>query len=380
MSKRDYYEVLGVQKNASPEDIKKAYRKVAMQYHPDRNPDNKEAEEKFKEAAEAYDVLSDSDKRSRYDRFGHEAVQGVGGGGFTNVDDIFANFGDIFGDIFGGAFGGSARTGGGRQTGRPGAATSIKVPLTLQEIAEGVQKKLKIKKYIPCQACNATGAKNGTSFTTCATCNGQGAVRQVTNTFLGQIQTTATCPTCQGSGKTITTQCTSCKGEGRVFGEEIITVDIPAGASSGVQLSMRGKGNAGEKGGPAGQLIINIEEIPHDSLRREGNDVIYSLFINFTDAVLGTSVEVPTIHAKAKIKIPPGTLSGKVFRLKGKGLPSINAYGVGDQLIEVHIWVPKKLTNEERDMLEKLRHAENFNPDSESKEKGFFSRMKDFFN
>ncbi len=374
-NKRDYYEVLGVEKNAEQTQIKKAYRKVAMKYHPDRNPDDKSAEEKFKEAAEAYEVLSDEQKRARYDRFGHAGVQGSGGfsGGNVNMDDIFSQFGDIFGDFFGGGAAGGGRR---RQPGgRRGSNLKVRVKLNLQEVAEGVQKKIKIKKYVKCQPCTGTGAKDGTAFSTCGTCNGQGQVRRVQQTFVGMMQTTATCPNCKGSGKAITQSCSSCKAEGRVFGEETVAIDVPAGVHEGVRLSMSGRGNAGEKGGPSGDLLIEIEEKQHEYLHRDGNDVIFPLHISFADAALGTSVEVPTIAGKAKIKIPAGTQSGKVFRLKGKGLPSLNSYGVGDQLIETRIWTPKSLTDKERKLLEQLRDSDNFQPGAQEGGKGFFSKF-----
>ncbi|MEZ4886360.1 MAG: molecular chaperone DnaJ [Chitinophagales bacterium] len=383
MAKRDYYEILGVSKTSTEEEIKKAYRKEALKYHPDRNPGDAASEAKFKEAAEAYEVLSDKDKRARYDRFGHAGVKGGAGGGFQgggmNIEDIFENFGDIFGDIFGGA---RAR-GGGRQqrgTGQRGTNLRVRVKLTLEEIAQGTQKKIKVAKYVGCDTCSGTGAKDGSAFSTCTTCNGMGAVRQVTNTFLGQMQTTTTCPSCQGSGKMIINKCNTCKGDGRVYGDETITIDIPAGVSEGIQLSMTGKGNAGERGGAAGDLIIGIEETPHEDLQREGNDLIYALHISFIDATLGTTVEIPTINSKAKIKIPPGTPSGKIFRLKGKGIPSVNSYGTGDQLVEVNVWIPKTVSAGERSALEKLRNSPNFQPNPSKGDKNFFDKMRDYFN
>lgn len=377
MSKRDYYEILEVTKTASPDEIKKAYRKVAMKYHPDRNPGDKQAEELFKEAAEAYEVLSNPDKRAQYDRFGHNGMRGGAGGGFSNPDDIFSHFSDIFGDLFGNAGGGM----GGRQTGPPrGTNLRTKVKLTLEEIAEGVQKSIKIKKYIPCTTCNGSGAKSKDSVKSCSTCNGHGRVRQVTNTILGQMQTTITCPACDGSGSTITSKCGSCAGSGRQYGEETVTIDIPAGVTENIQLSMSGKGNVGERGGGAGDLIITIEELPHEHLKRQGNDVVYSLFISFIDAAIGNNnIEVPTLKGKAKIKVPPGTQSGKIFRLNGKGLPSLNGYGRGDQIIEVNVWTPQHLTDEETKILEQLRDKPNFQPNPSKSEKNFFERMRDMF-
>ncbi len=385
MAKRDYYEVLGVAKNADDNAIKKAYRKIAMKYHPDRNPDDKVAEEKFKEAAEAYEVLSNADKKARYDRFGHAGVGNHAGGGFSGgmtMEDIFAQFGDIFGDggsPFESFFGGGGSRGR-RSQGQRGSNLRIKVALTLEEIANGVNKKIKVKKSINCTSCNGSGAKNSGSMATCSTCRGSGYVRQVRSTFLGQMQTTTACPTCSGSGQVITAKCTSCKGEGKIMGEETIDIDIPAGVEDSMQLSMRGKGNAGMRGGPAGDLLINIEEKKHKYLQREGVNVIYELYLNFADAALGTSVEVPTLGGKVKVKIPAGTQAGKIFRLKGKGLPAIQSYGKGDQLIHVSIWTPKKLNDQERALLEQLRNMPNFTPQPGKAEKGFFERMKDYFN
>lgn len=388
MAKRDYYEVLGVGKSASTAEIKKAYRKVALKFHPDRNPDDKEAEEKFKEAAEAYEILSNEDKKARYDRYGHAGVDpNMSGGGFRGsgmtMEDIFDQFGDIFGNSgspFESFFGGGSRRSGGPRTGQRGSNLRIKVGLTLEEIADGVTKKIKVKKQNACDTCGGSGAKDSSSVKTCTTCNGAGYVRQVKSTFLGQMQTTTACPNCNGSGSQITAACTKCKGEGRNYKEETIEIEIPAGVEEGMQLSMRGKGNAGKKGGPAGDLLINIQEKPHDALARDGMNVIYDLFLNFADAALGTSIEVPTLGGKVKIKIPAGTQAGKIFRLREKGLPSVQSYGKGDQLINVNIWTPKKLTSEEEMLLEKLRESPNFIPSPDNKEKGFFERMKDYFN
>lgn len=387
MSKRDYYEILGVGKDADASAIKKAYRKVALKYHPDKNPGDKQAEEKFKEAAEAYSVLSDQDKKARYDRYGHAGVDPnmSGGGGFRGenmtMDDIFSTFSDIFGDSgspFDSFFGG--RGGGGtRSRGQKGSNLRIKLKLSLSEISNGTNKKIKVRKQKTCDACNGSGAKDSSSIKTCGTCNGSGYVRQVRNTFLGQMATTGVCPTCSGTGKTITDKCGVCKGDGRVHGEETISIDIPAGVSDGMQLSMSGKGNVGPNGGPAGDLLIHIEEEQHESLTREGNNLVYNLYLNFADAALGTSVEVPTIEGQVKIKVPPGTQAGKIFRLREKGLPSVQSYGRGDQLIHVNIWTPKNISDQERKILEKLRDAENFKPSPGKGEKSFFDRMKDFF-
>ena len=390
MAKRDYYEVLGVAKGASADEIKKAYRKVAMQYHPDRNPGDKESEEKFKEAAEAYDYLSNPDKKAQYDRFGH-AAQGGGRGGYgggpggMNMDDIFSNFGDVFGDdMFGSFFGGGRQGGGGggRRQGTRGANLRIKLKMDFGEIANGANKKIKVKKHVSCTTCSGSGAKDKGSIQTCSGCGGSGQVRRVTNTFLGQMQTVTTCPSCNGEGSTITQKCGSCKGEGRVYGEETLSLDIPAGVQDGMQLSMSGKGNAGERGGPAGDLLILIEEEKHEELIRRDLDVIYLLHVSFPDAVLGTNVEVPTIDGKAKIKIPAGTQSGKIFRLKGKGFPAFQSYEKGDELVEVNVWSPTNLSHEEKDMLEKLKNSPNFKPGAEAREdreKSFFDKIKDAF-
>lgn len=390
MAKRDYYEVLGVAKTASADEIKKSYRKIALQYHPDRNPGDAAAEEKFKEAAEAYDILSNPDKRAQYDRFGHAGMSGGGGfgggQGGMRMEDIFSNFGDIFGDDMFGSFfgGGGGRQGGGRRhQGSRGANLRVKLKMDYSEIANGASKKIKVKKYVPCQTCDGSGAKDKGAVQTCTTCSGSGQVRRVTNTFLGQMQTVTTCPACNGEGTTITSKCGSCKGEGRVYGEETLSLDIPAGVHEGMQLSMSGHGNAGERGGPAGDLLMLIEEEKHPQLKRQELDVIYQLHISFPDAVLGTSVEVPTIEGKAKIKIPAGTQSGKIFRLKGKGFPAFQSYEKGDELVEVNIWSPQNLSNEEKTMLEKLKDSANFQPSPDAKsqrdEKSFFDKIKDAF-
>ncbi|MCH2045447.1 MAG: molecular chaperone DnaJ [Saprospiraceae bacterium] len=385
--KRDYYEVLGVAKGASKDEVKKAYRKVALKYHPDRNPGDKAAEDKFKEAAEAYEVLSNDEKKQAYDRFGHAGVNGQGGfsqGGFS-MDDIFSQFSDIFGGGFD-FFGGGGRGGGRRQQqrrsqGQQGSNLRIKVGLTLEEISKGVRKKIKVKKYITCDTCSGSGAKHANAVKTCHTCNGSGYVQKVQNTFLGQMKTTTACPTCNGSGKMITSKCESCSGEGRIYGEETLQLDIPAGVSEGMQLSMTSAGNAGMNGGPKGDLLINIEEKEHQVFTRDGNNVLFELDVNFADAVLGTSVEVPTLSGNVKITLPAGTPAGKVFRLRNKGLPSIQGYATGDQLIHVNIWVPKNISTEERKSLERMQRSKNFKPSEKEKQerKGIFDRMKDFF-
>ncbi|MDF2519061.1 MAG: molecular chaperone DnaJ, partial [Sphingobacterium sp.] len=383
MSKRDYYDILGVARSADEKEIKSAYRKLAIKYHPDKNPGDHEAEEKFKEAAEAYDILSNPQKRQRYDQFGHagnSASGGYGGGGGMNMEDIFSQFGDIFGGghPFESFFGGGGGQRGGRRVAR-GSNLRIKVKLTLEEIAKGVEKKVKVNKQVSCHSCDGSGAKDKSSFHTCKTCGGSGSVRRVTNTILGQMQTTSTCPTCNGEGVEITAKCTTCRGEGLERGEETIAINIPAGVSEGMQLSMSGKGNAAPRGGVPGDLIILIEEVPHESLKRDGLNVIYDLYINFVDATLGTSVEVPTIDGKAKIKIEPGTQGGKILRLKGKGIPEVNSYHKGDQLVYVNIWTPKVVSNEEKELLNKLKESPNFKPQPGKSEKSFFERIKEYF-
>lgn len=379
MNKRDYYDILEIAKDADDTVIKKSYRKIAMKYHPDRNPDNKAAEEKFKEAAEAYEVLSDPDKRARYDRYGHAGVSNQGGfhsAESMTMDDIFSQFGDVFSDSpFESFFGARSQQ---RSQGQKGSNLRIKLSLTFEEVETGVKKTIKVKKRVKCQTCKGSGAKDG-AVKNCTTCGGAGVVRQVRSTFLGQMQTTAQCPNCQGSGSIVMEPCTKCRGEGRVIEEETIDIDIPAGVEDGMQLSMRAKGNAGMKGGPPGDLLIAIEVKPHAELKRDGNNLIYELHIGFPDAAIGTSVDIPTLSGPVKIKIPPGTPSGKVFRLNGKGLPSIQAYGKGDQLIYVNIWTPRKLSDEEKAILEKLKGSANFKPQPSKTEKGFFERMKDYF-
>ena len=389
MSKRDYYEVLGVDKNASPDELKKAYRKLALQYHPDRNPGDKEAEEKFKEAAEAYDVLSNPDKKARYDQFGHAGLDGQGGfgGGGMNMDDIFSQFGSIFGDFFGGGggfggFSGFGGFGGGQQRRRPvshGTNLRIKVKLTLEEIEKGCEKKIKVNKYVPCKTCGGSGARDN-AYETCSHCGGSGVVVEMKRTILGQMQTQSVCPHCGGEGRIIKNKCRDCNGDGIVRSEEILTINIPAGVSDGMQLSMQGKGNAAPRGGVPGDLIVQIEELPHDLFERQESNLYYNLFITFSEAAMGGSVEIPTLSGRVKVKIEQGTPSGKVIRLRGKGLPEVNGYGRGDLLVGINVWVPKSLTREEKDLLEKLKNAPNFQPNPSKQERGFFDRMKDLFN
>ena len=381
MEKRDYYEVLGVSESADATEIKKAYRKLALKYHPDKNPGDKEAEEKFKEAAEAYDVLSNEEKRHRYDQFGHAGVGGAGQGGFgggMSMDDIFSQFGDIFGSF--GGFSGFGGFGGGRGSRRVNRGTNlrVKVKMSLQEIATGIEKKIKVKKYVACQHCNGTGARDGKSYSTCSTCKGSGQVTRVQNTILGAMQTTSTCPTCEGEGKIINEKCTFCNGEGVLMSEEVISINIPAGVAEGMQLSLSGKGNAARRGGVNGDLIVLIEEEEHPELVRDGNDLLYNVFIGYPEAVLGETVEIPTIEGKVKVKIEAGTQPGRILRLRGKGLPDVNGYGKGDLLAKVNVWIPKNLSKDEKKLVEKMRETEGFKPGSGDK-KSIFSKMKDFF-
>jgi len=377
MSKRDYYEILEVPKTASKEELKKAYRKQALKYHPDRNQDDKDAEHKFKEAAEAYEVLSNDDKRKRYDQFGHAGLsgsQGAGGAGYNmDMDDIFSHFGDIFG--FGG-FGGGGRRG--QQRVAKGTNLRVRVKLTLQEIANGVEKKIKVKKHVNCHACNGTGAFDSSSISTCSTCNGHGQVTRVTNTILGQMQTASVCPACGGRGKSITKKCTACYGEGVVKQDDVIEINIPAGVMEGMQLSVSGKGNAPAGGGINGDLLIVIEEEKHPELIRNENDLLYNLHISVPDAILGAPVEIPTLNGKVKVRIEPGTPAGKILRLKGKGIPDVQGYGRGDLLVKVNIYIPKNLSKDEKKILEKMQTSPSFEPKPEE-DKNFFNRVKDFF-
>ena len=396
-------------KTASGDEIKKSYRKIALQFHPDRNQGDASAEDKFKEAAEAYEVLGDAEKRARYDRYGHAGMGGPGRGGQgqgpggMNMEDIFQNFGDIFGDEgFGSFFGGGGQRGGrSRGRGSRGANLRVKLKMNFSEIASGAQKKIKVKKHVVCTTCDGSGAKDKSSITTCNTCGGQGQVQRVQQTFLGQMQTVVTCPTCNGEGTMVTAKCGACKGDGRVYGEEMLTLDIPAGVQDGMQLSMGGGGNAGERGGPAGDLLLLMEEEAHPHLTRSDLDVVHKLPISFPDAVLGTKVEVPTIDGRAKITIPAGTQSGKIFRLKGKGFPEFQGYNRGDELVEVSVWSPQDISSEDRELLEKMRNAGNWHPEGaplaepakneekihtekgdkskEKEDKGFFDKIKDAF-
>lgn len=386
MTKRDYYEVLGVSKSATPDEIKKAYRKKAMEFHPDRNPGNKEAEDKFKEAAEAYDVLSNPDKKSRYDQFGHAGLNGsAGAGGFdaSDLGSIFEHFGNIFGGGFGGGFsdifGGGFGSGRGRKVVRRGQDIRVNVKLTLEEIAKGVTKKIKIPKQVPCTECGGTGAKDKSSISTCPTCKGTGQVVQQQRSMFGIIQQATVCPQCHGSGEIIKDKCTHCHGTGTVKGEEVVEIKIPAGVMHGMQLRERGKGNAAPNGGENGDLLVAINEIEHERFERDGNNLYLNYFISFPQAVMGAEVEIPLLEGKAKVKLHAGTQSGQVLRLQGKGLPEVNSYAVGDLIVNVNVWVPKSLTKEEKAMMEKLAESDNFSPAPSKKEKSFFSRVNKIF-
>ena len=369
--KRDYYDVLGVSRSAEVKEIKKAYRKIALKYHPDKNPDDTSAEELFKEAAEAYEILSDPDKRARYDRFGHQGVNGgfggAGAGGFgggMSMEDIFDQFGDIFGSSFGG------RGGRGGQRVARGSDLRVKIKVNLKEVAQGTTKKIKVNKLV-----NAEGV----TYTTCNTCNGQGRVVRVTQTMLGAMQTQSTCHTCQGIGKIIDKRPSGVDAQGLKRQEEVVEIKIPPGVEEGIQIKVGGKGNAGPFNGVPGDLLVLIEEERNDDLQRDGDNLHYEAYVSFVDAALGNTIEVPLVEGKAKIKVEPGTQSGKMLRLRGKGLPSLQGYGIGDLLVHINVWTPKKLSSEEKELLEKLRDSENFQPKPGGKD-GFFSKMKDFFN
>ena len=388
MAKRDYYEVLGVDKSASADDIKKAYRKMAIKYHPDKNPGDKEAEEKFKEAAEAYSVLSDADKKARYDQFGHAGVEGAGpdfSGGFVNLNDILN---DLFGGAFGGGFGGFGGFGGGfggqrgqrQQRVYRGRDIRVRVKLTLEEIAKGVEKEISIEKNVPCTECGGKGAKNSSDIKTCPACNGTGQVQRVVNSFLGQTVTYSTCQQCDGEGKIISNPCRSCNGTGLVRKRETIKVKIPAGVEAGMQLTLQGEGHAAKNNGINGDLLVVIEEHPHADLKREGNNLYYTKIISVTDAMLGAEVTVPCLDGDYKIKIDAGTQSGEVVRLRGRGLPSVNGYGgTGDLYVKIAVWIPKKLNKDEKAVIESLRNNESFKPNPSKEDKSFFDRLKDLF-
>lgn len=367
MSKRDFYEILGVDRGASEADIKKAYRKLAIKYHPDKNPDDAEAESRFKEAAEAYEVLSDQQKRAKYDRFGHAGMGGAAGGGAgMNMDDIFSQFGDIFGGAFGGAFGG----GGGGPRRMKGSNLRIKVQLTLEEIAEGVTKKVKVFRLVQAE---------GVEYDSCRQCGGTGQVRRVTNTILGQMQTASTCPTCGGLGRIVKSKPKDADEHGLRREETVVEIEIPAGVEDGMQLNLRGKGNAAPAGGMAGDLLVQIREVDHEFFTRNNRNLHLDHYVSFVEATLGAQIEIPLLQGKAKIRVEPGTQSGKILRLKGKGLPSVDSYGKGDLLVNLNVWTPQELSSEERDILEKWREAPNFQPDPDPREKGFFERVRDMF-
>ncbi|MDZ7659736.1 molecular chaperone DnaJ [Fodinibius sp.] len=383
MSKLDYYDVLGVSKDASEDEIKKAYRKKAMKFHPDRNSDDPESERKFKEASEAYEVLGDEQKRKQYDQFGHRGVNGGGFGGgaagFEDIgfEDIFSRFSDIFGGDFGG---GRSRSRGRRSSGQPGSDMKLRIQLSLEEIAFGTEKKLKVKKQIKCDECNGTGAESEEDFEMCGTCNGTGEVRQVRKTMLGQMVNVQPCPECRGEGRIIRNKCSKCNGEGRYQGEKTVKVNVPSGVSEGNYITLRGKGNAGKRGGEAGSLVVLIEEKEHEHFERDGNDIYYDLVLSVPDAVLGTEVEVPTLKGKAKINIEPGIQPGKLLRMSEKGIHGLNRSGIGDQYVRVNVYIPKNLSDEEREHIKALRGKDHFKASNKEDDgKGFFSKIKDVF-
>lgn len=382
MAKRDYYEILGVERNASKDDLKKAYRKLAMQYHPDRNPDNKESEEKFKEAAEAYEILNNDDKRARYDRFGHEGVKGSGFGsqGFSDVNDIFSHFSDIFGgsSIFDDFFGGGGQRGRGRKRGSgiPGSDLRVNLKLTLEEIAEGVTKKIKIRKQVKCTVCDGNGSAGGKSTKTCPVCNGQGEVKTVSRSVFGQFVNITACSNCDGDGVVVDSPCKNCMGEGRVTDDVQLKIDVPAGVTEGNYMTIRGEGNSGKRGGHPGDVIVVFHEEPHEYFSREGDDIFYDLFITFPDAALGAEVEVPTLTGKAKLKIDSGTQPGKLLKMRDKGIKHLNHHGAGDQIVRINIDVPKKLNSKEKELLKELAGLPNVKKSGSADENNFFKRFK----
>jgi molecular chaperone DnaJ len=389
MAKRDFYEVLGVSRDASQDEIKKSYRQMAMKYHPDRNPGNKEAEEKFKEAAEAYEVLSDPEKRQRYNQFGYDGLRGTNYRDFTDINDIFSTFNDIFTGGFGGSIFdevfGTGQRGRRRSTthhGQPGSDLRVRLTLTLEEIASGVEKKIKVKRQKKCDVCNGSGAKSSSGKSTCPQCGGSGELRQVSRSMFGQFVNITTCPACEGEGRIIKDSCTACHGEGRVQGESTIKVNVPAGVTEGNYIPLENQGNAGRRGGPAGDLIVVIEEEPHECFKRNGDDIIYDLWVSYPTAALGSEVEIPTLTGKAKLVIDPGTPAGRLLRMRERGIPHLNSYGRGDQLVRINVWVPMKLTNKEKELLHSLSTCEHINPSEEDRrntDRTFFDKVKDVF-
>jgi molecular chaperone DnaJ len=389
MGKRDFYEILGLGRNASQDEIKKAYLQLALKYHPDRNPGNKQAEDQFKEAAEAYEVLSDQDKRRRYDQFGVDGLRGTNYRDFNDVNDIFNTFGDIFSGGFGGGSifeevfgtGQRQRRRSGVQ-GQPGSDLRVRLPLTLEEIAAGVEKKIKLKRQKKCDVCSGTGAKSTSGKSACPQCNGTGEVRQVSRSMFGQFVNITSCPACDGEGRIVKDPCGACHGEGRTQGESTIKVNVPAGVSEGNYIPLQGQGNAGRRGGPAGDLIVVIEEEQHPHFRRNGDDVVYDLYISFPSAALGAEVEIPTLNGKAKLSIEPGTPGGRMLRMRERGIPHLNSYGRGDQLVRVNIWVPAKLNAKEKELLKQLSSSEHISPNEEERkniDRPFMDKVKDVF-
>jgi molecular chaperone DnaJ len=389
MAKKDFYELLGLGRNASQDEIKKAYRQMAMKYHPDRNAGNKESEEKFKEAAEAYEVLSDPEKKQRYDQFGHEGLRGTNYRDFNDINDIFSTFGDIFtggfgGSIFDEVFGGGQRSRrpSSSQHGQPGSDLRMRLSLTLEEIASSVEKKIKVKRQKKCDICNGSGAKTSSGKAACPQCGGSGELRQVSRSMFGQFVNITTCPNCEGEGHIVKDPCLTCSGEGRVLGESTIKVTVPAGVSEGNYITLAGQGNAGRRGGPAGDLIVVIEEERHQNFKRNGDDIVYDLWISYPTAVTGGNVEIPTLTGKAKLTIDPGTPAGRLLRMHERGIPHLNNYGRGDELVRVNVWVPTKINSKEKELLRTLSSCEHVNPSEEdlrNSDRSFFEKVKDTF-
>jgi molecular chaperone DnaJ len=389
MAKRDFFEILGVDRSASPDEIKKAYRQMAMKYHPDRNAGNKEAEEKFKEAAEAYEVLSDSEKKQRYEHYGHEGLRGTNYRDFHDINDIFNTFGDVFSGGFGGSIFEEMFTGGQRsrrrssaQHGQPGSDLRVRLSLTLEEIASGVEKKIKVKRQKKCDVCSGSGAKSSSGKSTCPQCGGSGELRQVSRSMFGQFVNITSCPSCEGEGRIVKDPCLSCYGEGRVQGESTIKVNVPAGVTEGNYIPLQGQGNAGRRGGTSGDLVVVIEEEPHQHFKRNGDDIIYELWISYPTAALGGDVEIPTLVGKAKLAIEPGTPGGRLLRMRERGIPHLNSYGRGDELVRVNVWVPTKLNGKEKELLRNLSACEHVTPSEEDRlntDRSFFDKVKDVF-